>query len=314
MLLEKMKLKGYMLYTGIVACLAASILYFIFKEDPLYRYTKKMESLKNDNILETSKDEVTDFLWRGYSPNQHPKLDKKSEDILPEIVPYIHSTPIIKAYQIEKMAYQGSFDKIIPCLQAVLSFLQNIQPDEPPSVFLRKMFPVFSSFTRIQIHYKNIPPNVLRQEIEILDSLDDCVSKFSAARGNKYKETVLFYIRANKILALQKLGLYSAVTAENIQDPFDSACTLELWKKNHDAWEIRTCRGFAANADESKMYDWLPVFIEHQVLFNKGISPVLNSNLYKDIKKLWMDGEIETATKRIILRNRNGDLTIEPQR
>ena len=112
---------------------------------------------------------------------------------------------------------------------------------------------------------------------------------------------------------MQKLCLYSVVTAKNIQDPFDSACTLKLWKKNHDTWEIRTCRGFAANADECKMYDWLPVFIEHQVLFNKGISPVLNSNLYKDIKKLWLDGEIETATKRIILRNRNGDLTIEPK-
>ena len=107
-----MKLKECMLYTGIVVCLAAGIFYFIFREEPLYRYTKKIELLKNDNILETSKDEVTDFLWRGYSPNQHPKLDEKSEAVLPEIVPYIHSTPIIKAYQIEKMAYRGSFDKI----------------------------------------------------------------------------------------------------------------------------------------------------------------------------------------------------------
>lgn len=46
-----MKLKECMLYTGIVVCLAAGTFYFIFREEPLYRYAKKIELLKNDNIL-----------------------------------------------------------------------------------------------------------------------------------------------------------------------------------------------------------------------------------------------------------------------
>jgi hypothetical protein len=61
------------------------------------------------------------------------------------------------------------------------------------------------------------------------------------------------------------------------------------------------------------MCDWLPLFIEDQVSLNKEISPVLSSNLYEDIKKLWINEEIETMSKHIILRNRNGDLTIEPK-
>ena len=310
-----MKLKKYFLYAGIVVCLAASILYFCFKKSsaPPYRNASKMEILKNDNILETVKEEVTDFLWRGYAPNQYPTLDKKLENILPEILPYIHSTPILKAYKIEKMAYENSFDEIPQCLQTVLSFLQGIQSEEPHSTFLRKMLPVFSSLTRIQINYNNIPENVLRQEITILDSLDNCVSKFPSVRGNKYKETVLFYIRANKILAMQKLGLYSAAMDKNIQDPFDSIYALKLWDNNNGTWEIRSCRGFTSNGKASKMCDWLPLFIEDQVSLNKEISPVLSSNLYEDIKKLWINEEIETMSKHIILRNRNGDLTIEPK-
>ena len=100
---------------------------------------------------------------------------------------------------------------------------------------------------------------------------------------------------------------------KNIQDPFDSIYALKLWDNDNGTWEIRSCRGFTSNGEASKICDWLPLFIEDQVSLNKEISPVLSSNLYEDIKKLWINEEIETMSKHIILRNRNGDLTIEPK-
>ena len=308
-------MKKYILYSGVIVCFIACSMICMFwgvqKKTSLHSYTTKMDLLAQDNILDSVKREVSDFLWCGYSPDTYMELEQKSEVPRSEIFPYVYSTPILKAYQIEKQAYAGSFDSIPVVLQAVLSFLQDRQWNGNPP-FLREIFPIFSSLSRVQINYESIPENVLKQEIKMLDSLDHCVSKIPPARGNKHKETVLFYIRANRILALHKLGLYS-VTLPKIHDPFDPSYKLVFRQNASDFWIIRTTKGVSSEAYIDCAVDWWPLSVEDQVCLDNGVQPVLRPDLYEYIRKLWTNGKIETDTKRIILRNRNGDLMIEPK-
>ena len=160
-------MKKYILYSGVIVCFIACFMICMFwgvqKKPSLHSYTTKMDLLAQDNILDSVKREVSDFLWCGYSPDTYMELEQKSEVPRSEIFPYVYSTPILKAYQIEKQAYAGSFDSIPVVLQAVLSFLQDRQWNGNPP-FLREIFPIFSSLSRVQINYESIPERHRRHD------------------------------------------------------------------------------------------------------------------------------------------------------
>ena len=116
-------MKKYILYSGVIVCFIACFMICMFwgvqKKTSLHSYTTKMDLLTQDNILDSVKREVSDFLWCGYSPDTYMELEQKSEVPRSEIFPYVYSTPILKAYQIEKQAYAGSFDSIPDDQEAV---------------------------------------------------------------------------------------------------------------------------------------------------------------------------------------------------
>lgn len=260
--------------------------------------------MEQDQILLPAKNEVLDFFWRGYRPGKYPFLEKKSENLPSEIKPNISSNPVIISFFIEKKASEKNFNEIPNALRSVLKFLKEIQSDENPAIFFRKLFPVFRSLLRIQISYTDIPSYTMAEQLKILDSLDKCIAEMPSEKSNHFKEILLFYIRANRILYLQKSEL-NRHELLNIQDPFSPSQNLKVRYRSNNDWEIRS-NDSTVNTGFSL---YLPLHIETQVFL--GYPPVIKPDLYRLIEKLWDKGKLIMESGIITLLNCNGDLIFE---